>query len=104
MVDTPAIEMFGEQENELSPEVLDETRKLCIQVYSKKYDDFDNIATLRAHNFLKHKPSSLLKLLPTTEGAFKQHVKCSALATIIDKRSHLAKPWYSSSTNNSVLT
>ena len=76
----------------MTPEVLNEATKLCIQVYSKKDDDFDDLPTLRAHNFLTHKSASLLKLLPPTEDAFTQHVKRSALATIIDKRSHIATP------------
>jgi len=67
VLDTPAIELFGETDNDMTPEVLNEATKLCIQVYSKKDDDFDDLPTLRAHNFLKHKSASLLNLLPPTE-------------------------------------
>ncbi len=91
-VDTPAIETFGEEDTELSDDVYQEARSMCICVYSSKDDDFDDIASLRAHKFLRYKSAATLKLLPPTEDSFRQHVKRCALATIIDKRAHVAQP------------
>ena len=53
--------------------------------------EFEDLSSLRAHNFLNSK-STLLKLLPPTEDAFLQHVKRAAYATILDKCAHVPKP------------
>ena len=55
-VDMPASETFGVTDNELTPEVYAEAITLCISVYSKKDDDFDEIVNLRAHKFLNLLP------------------------------------------------
>lgn len=47
-LDIPAIELFGETDNDMTPEVLNGAIKLCIQVYSMKDDDFDDLPILRA--------------------------------------------------------
>ena len=62
-------------------------------VYSKKGDDFEeaNLDNLKVDKFLDNK-STLLKLLPPTEDALIQHVKRAALATLVDKAAHVAKP------------
>ena len=39
-----------------------------------------------------YKNNTVLKSLPPTEDAFMQHLKCAALATIIDKTAHQAEP------------
>ena len=57
-----------------------------VAVCSKKGDDFEGV-----NKFLNNK-STLLKLLPPTEDAFIQHVKRAALATLVDKAAHVAKP------------
>ncbi len=90
--DTPAIEHLGEGDTDVCEDVFTEARHLCIKVYSTKHDDFDDIANLRAHKFLRQKSSALLRLLPPTDDSFVQHVKRCALATITDKRAHLAEP------------
>ena len=45
---------------------------------------------LKVYKFLNNK-STLLKVLPQTEDAFRLHVKRVALATIIDKNAHISK-------------
>ena len=73
--------------------MIEQARILTISVYSSKDDhkeDFD-LGKLRVYKFLNNK-STLLKLLPPTEAAFKQHTRRAALATLIDKSAHIAKP------------
>lgn len=77
--------------NELTQEVVHEAIQLCTHVYSNK-DDFDDVASLCVHKFLNQKSLLLLKLLPPTDDWYRQHVMRCALATIIDKRAHLAQP------------
>lgn len=65
-------------------------------VYTKNTEIIgSSLGKVRANKFLNDK-STLLKLLPPTEGAFLQHLKRSALATTIDKIAHIAKPIYPS--------
>ena len=45
---------------------------------------------LKVYKFLNNK-STLLKVLPPAEDAFRLHVKRVALATIIDKNAHISK-------------
>ena len=94
----PALGDFGENptgENptlhELNVSVIDQARQLLIYVYSKDIDTEQSLAMLRAHKFLNNR-STLLKLLPPTESTFIHHLQRAALATIIDKTAHLAKP------------
>lgn len=51
----------------------------------------DTFATLRTQKFLSGSSGTLLGL-PPTEDAFMQHIKRSALATLVSKAAHLAKP------------
>jgi len=53
--------------------------------------DLEPRSELRVHKFLNNK-CTLLKLLPPTEDAFLLHVKRAALATLMDKTSHIARP------------
>ena len=89
----PALQEFGVSSYSLSDEVRHQARDLTIGVYASKADhseDFD-LAKLRVYKFLNNR-STLLKLLPPTEDAFDLHLKRAALATIIDKTAHIAKP------------
>ena len=73
--------------------LLNQARDLTIAVYTSTADHFEgaDLGKLRAHKFLNNK-STLLKLLPPTENAFLLHLKRAALATLIDKSAHIAKP------------
>lgn len=90
----PALQEFGENSSySLSDDVINQARDLAIAVYASKADhseDFD-LAKLRVYKFLNNR-STLLKLVPPTEKAFDLHLKRAALATIIDKNAHIAKP------------
>jgi hypothetical protein len=93
-IDTPALEDFAESDDllALTDEVKNQARDLLIGVYTKRVDMLgSSLAEVRANKFLNNK-STLLKLLPPTEDAYMQHLKRAALATIIDKRAHVAKP------------
>ena len=93
-IDTPALEDFAESDDllALTDEVKNQARDLLIGVYTKRVDMLgSSLAEIRANKFLNNK-STLLKLLPPTEDAYMQHLKRAALATIIDKRAHVAKP------------
>ena len=93
-LDLPALQEFGENSSySLSEDVKNQARDLTIAVYASKADhseDFD-LAKLRVYKFLNNR-STLLKLLPPTENAFGLHLKRAALAAIIDKTAHIAKP------------
>ena len=93
-VNLSELESFGENPvNVLSEKLKDQARALTIAVYSSKADykdDFD-LGSLRVYKFLNNR-STLLRLLPPTEDAFDQHLKRAALATLIDKNAHIAKP------------
>ena len=93
-LDLPALQEFGENSSySLSEDVKNRARDLTIAVYASKADhseDFD-LAKLRVYKFLNNR-STLLKLLPPTENAFGLHLKRAALAAIIDKTAHIAKP------------
>lgn len=94
-LDVSALEAFAENEQacELSDVVVTQARELLVAVYSNKNEDFSasSLSKLRAFKFLNNK-STLLKLLPPTEDSFLQHLRRAALATIIDKTSHVAQP------------
>ena len=100
-VDIPTLEDFWDPENSashtVSPEVIQQAK---VAVYSKKDDDFEevNLDNLRLNKFLNNK-STVLKLLPPPEDAFIQHVKRAALATLVDKVAHVAKPEVGTVTN-----
>jgi len=96
-VDIPALENFGDPDKSppytITAEVISQARDLLVAVYTRKDDDFkeSGLDELRVHKFLNNK-STLLKLLPPTEDAFLLHVKRAALATLMDKTSHIARP------------
>ncbi len=54
-------------------------------------DSDKTLTVFRAHKFLNNR-STILKLLPPTEGASILHLKRAALATLIDKLAHIHKP------------
>ena len=72
-----------------------QARQLVIAVYTNRSDAFEDcdLAKLRAHKFLTNR-STMLKLLPPTEDAYLLHLQRAALATIIDKTAHVAKPQF----------
>jgi len=82
-----------ESKARLTADVTSQARSLMVAVYTNRGEDFDrsNLANVRVYKFLNNK-STLLKLLPPTEDAFLQHLKRAALATLIDKSSHISKP------------
>ncbi|KAG1697399.1 Carcinine transporter [Nymphon striatum] len=78
----------------LTEDVIDQARQLFIAVYSSSSNElsqFDSLAELRAHKFLKSNATDL-KRLPSTEDAFLLHLERSAYACIIDKTAHIANP------------
>ncbi|XP_034027542.1 uncharacterized protein LOC117511756 [Thalassophryne amazonica] len=93
-VDLAALESFGKDAtDDITPNIIKEARDLTIAVYTTRADSFEesDLAKLRTYKFLNNR-STLLKLLPPTENAFLLHLKRAALATIIDKNGHMAKP------------
>jgi len=96
-VDIAALEDFGDPDESppytITAEVTSQARVALVAVYTKKNDDFEGsgLDELRVHRFLNNK-STLLKLLPPTEDAFLLHVKRAALATLMNKASHIARP------------
>lgn len=93
-LDTPALEEFGENPADaITDDLLNQARDLTIAVYTTTADHVEDsdLGKLRAYKFLNNR-STLLKLLPPTENAFLLHLKRAALATIIDKNAHIAKP------------
>ena len=93
-LDIPALEEFGENPDDIiTDDLLNQARHLTIAVYTSTADYFEgsDLGKLRAYKFLNNK-STLLKLLPPTENAFLLHLKQAALATLIDKSAHIAKP------------
>lgn len=93
--DLPALESFAEDvtSRNVTQEVISQAQELCIAVYTNKNDDFSgcDLSMLRTYKFLNSN-STLLKMLPPTVDTFNQHLYRSALATLIDKSAHLAKP------------
>ena len=92
--DVSALGNFAEQDHtHLTADVINQARNLMIAVYNKKDDAFEgsDLGKLHAYKFLNNK-STLLKLLPPTEDAFLLHTRRAALATLIDKTAHVAKP------------
>ena len=92
-LDIPALEDFGENPgNIITDDLLHQALDLTIGVYQSKADHFEgsDLAMLKVYKFLNNK-STLLKVLPPTEDAFRLHVKRVALATIIHKNAHISK-------------
>ena len=93
--DIPKLERFGEGQNsyQITSELINQARQLVIAVYTNRSDAFEDcdLAKVRAHKFLNNR-STMLKLLPPTEDAYLLHLQRAALATIIDKTAHVAKP------------
>ncbi|KAG1652386.1 Monocarboxylate transporter 14 [Nymphon striatum] len=84
----------AEDDYSLTEDVIDQARQLFIAVYSSSSNElsqFDSLAELRAHKFLKSNATDL-KRLPSTEDAFLLHLERSAYACIIDKTAHIANP------------
>ncbi|XP_030833483.1 uncharacterized protein LOC105441519 [Strongylocentrotus purpuratus] len=93
-LDIPTIEQFGENPADVvSGDLIKEARAITTAVYTSASDDFNesDLGKIRAYKFLNNR-STLLRLLPPTEDAFLLHVKRAALATMIDKTAHIAKP------------
>ena len=93
-LDIHALADYGETENlTLSDDLLRQATRLAVAVQCKQVitEDKINLAQVRATKFLNNK-SVMLKMLPATEGGFLQHVLRSALAVLIDKRAHVARP------------
>lgn len=92
--DIRVLEDFGKSnQNQLTTDVINQARDLVVAAYANNADEFQelDLAKLRAHKFLNNR-STLLKLLPNTEGAFLYHLKRAALATATDKNAHVGKP------------
>ena len=87
----PAIAQYGEelQVTAVNNEVFSEALLLLLAAYKTKNNSCTTIEVIRAHKFLRNK-STLLKLLPPTD-AFIQHIQRDALATVIDKQSHVCE-------------
>ena len=93
-LDIHALADYGETQNfSLPDELMRQVTRLAVAVQSKLVvtEDEVNLAQVRANKFL-HSKSVMLKMLPATEGAFLQHVLRSALAVLIDKQAHVARP------------
>ena len=93
-VDTPTLQSFGDNPtDEVTDDIIKQARDFTITVYTTAADHFadSDLGKLRTYKFLNNR-STLLKLLPPTEDAFLLHLKRAALATIIDKNAHIAKP------------
>ena len=85
---------YGEtQDLSLPDELMRQMTRLAVAVQYKLVitEDEVNLAQIRATKFL-HNTSVMLKMLPATEGAFLQHILRAALAVLIDKQSHVARP------------
>ena len=94
LTDIENLEDFADEAENvaIADKLKNQARDLLIVVYTKKIDMMgSSLAQVRTNKFLNNR-STLLKLLPPTEGAFKEHLKLSALAVAIDKQSHIAKP------------
>ena len=92
--DISALGNFADQDHaHITAGVINQARELVISVYINKDDAFEGsvLGKLRVYKFLNNK-STLLKLLPPTENAFLQHLRCAALATMIDKSANVCKP------------
>ena len=93
-LDIQALADYGEnQDLGLPDELMRQVTRLAVAVQCKLVitEDEVNLAQIRATKFL-HNKSVMLKMLPATEGAFLQHVLRAALAVLIDKQSHVARP------------
>ena len=86
------IEAFAEssESSEIDDNLMKQAKHLMLCVYDKKTDIEQTVEVFSAHKFLNNR-STLLKLLPPTEYAFRLHVKRAAYATIIDKSAHIAR-------------
>ena len=86
------IEAFAEssESSEIDDNLMKQAKHLMLCVYDKKTDVEQTVEVFSAHKFLNNR-STLLKLLPPTEDAFRLHVKRAAYATIIDKSAHIAR-------------
>ncbi len=86
-IDISALQDFANdgQSFKITQDVTEQAQELFIAVYKNKSDDFSesDLGMLQAYKFLSNK-TTLLELLPPTEGAFCQHLRHAALATIID--------------------
>ena len=65
-----------------------------VSVYANKVDIFEgyDLVKRRVYTFLNNKYTLLKVLSPTENDAYEQHLKRAALATAIDKSSHIYKP------------
>ena len=79
-----------------SVSLMRQMMRLVVSVQCKLVitEDEVNLAQISATKFLQNK-SVMMKMLPATEGAFLQHVLRAALADLIDKQSHVARPNFS---------
>jgi len=95
-IDISELERFGEEGQDsyqITSDLINQARKLVIAVYTNRSDAFEDcdLAKVRAYKFLNNR-STMLKLLPPTEPSYRLHLQRAALATIIDKTAHVAKP------------
>lgn len=94
-LDLSALQAFAENEQsfEITDALIDQAQALIVSVYSNKHEEFSDtsLSKLRVFKFLNNK-STLLKLLPPSDGAFLQHLRRAALATITDKTAHIPQP------------
>lgn len=87
----PSLHAFGEDMHDISDEMIDEALALLKAVYGYKNDK--DLAHIRTQKFLGTSANSrLLKTLPPTEAAYKEHVRRAAYATLIDKTCHEGIP------------
>ena len=77
----------------ITSDVISRARALLVAVYTINDDNFvsDDLGQVRACKFLNNK-STLLKMLPPTEHSLLQQLMRTALATIINRATHVNKP------------
>ncbi len=83
-----ALSKLGETEQNVTDDMIKEATTLLTSTYGQPDDTIDEI---RVQRFLTSQ-SMLLKMLPPTVGAFMQHLKRAAYATIVDRSSHEQHP------------
>ncbi len=94
-VEIPALEDFAEadvnSQGTVTTNVIQQARELLVAVYTKKDNDLKKAALGdTVYKFLNNK-ATLLKLLPQLKTLFLFHMKRAALATIVDKTTHIQK-------------
>lgn len=90
-VDCECLAQYGEDmDTEINNDIIFAATNLLKEVYGGK--GFASLPDLRAHMFLTSGRTKDLRCLPPTEDCIIQHLKRSLLATLKQKRAHIADP------------